>query len=60
MSNEELALALTEIAIKTNTILYSSAELPYDERGRNIKSIEESATEMVTFYKLALKAIAEK
>lgn len=59
MKNEELALAITEIAIKTGVVLSSPSELPFDEKGRNPLSIEESASEIVLFYRAALKAITQ-
>lgn len=60
MSNEELALALTEVAVKTGIILSSLQELPYNSEGINSKSYDEIASDMVAFYKAALKIISEK
>lgn len=60
MSNEELALAVMEIALKCEVIPSHSEELPYDSKGVSPEYCDERAGAMVAFYRSALKAISEK
>ncbi len=63
MSNEKLALALTELMLKCDIVPIPAEheELPFDntDSGLNSKFIENRAAELVAIYQSVLKAISK-